>query len=136
MTGGGVGDQPERERNKHVVRRLVDEVLNGGNLAALDELYSPEMAPSARRWIEPFLASFSDVHMRVEDLIAEDDRVAARFRCSGTHTGTWLGHPATGRRFTDIDEVYLFHLANGRITRAWGLEDTPRRLRQLGLTAH
>lgn len=71
--------------------------------------------------------------MRVRDLIAEDDRVAGRFFCSGTHTGPWLGHPPTGRRFSAIDEVYFFRLTDGRITHAWGLEDTHRRLQQLGL---
>ncbi|MGR6964821.1 ester cyclase [Geodermatophilus sp. URMC 61] len=55
-------------------------------------------------------------------------------RCSGTHTGAWLGHPPTGRRFDAIDEVYLFHLHGGRIVEMWGLEGTTERLRQLGLT--
>jgi predicted ester cyclase len=121
------------ERNKHVVRRLVDDVLNGGRLQALDELYAPRLVPAARRWIEPFLASFSDIRMRVVGLIAEDDEVAGRFLCSGTHTGHWLGHAPTGRRFTDVAEVYFFRLDGGRIVRAWGLEDTASRLRQLGL---
>jgi hypothetical protein len=42
-------------------------------------------------------------------------------------------HPATGRRFTDVPEVYFFSVADGRITAAWGLEDTWSRLRQLDL---
>jgi predicted ester cyclase len=136
MTGvdqAGNGDQARTEQNKRVVRRLVEEVLNAGRVEVLEELYDPRLARAARRWIEPFLASFSDVHMRVEELIAEDDRVVGRFACSGTHTGPWLGHAPTGRRFTDIGEVYVFRLADGRITHAWGLEDTWRRLRQLGL---
>ncbi|MGH8775012.1 MAG: ester cyclase [Jiangellaceae bacterium] len=121
------------EANKQLIRRLVDEVLNAGRLDILDELYQPRLAPAARRWIEPFLASFSDVHMRVDELIAEGDGVVGRFTCSGTHTGPWLGHPPTGRRFTDIAEVYIFRIADGRITAAWGLEDTRTRLHQLGL---
>jgi predicted ester cyclase len=107
--------------------------MTSGRLELLEELYHPRLTASARRWIEPFLASFSDVRVRVRELIAEDDRVVGRFACSGTHTGTWLGHAPTGRRFTDIDEVYIFRLWEGRITNAWGLEDTWRRLRQLGL---
>jgi predicted ester cyclase len=118
---------------KQVVRRLVDEVMNQGDLAALNELYTPRLAAAARRWVEPFLASFSDVHMRIVEIVAEGETVAARFACSGTHTGPWLGRPATGRRFTDVAEVYFFHVVDGRITRAWGLEDTTERLRQLGL---
>jgi predicted ester cyclase len=108
-------------------------VLNDRRLDVIDELYHPRLAGAARRWIEPFLASFSDVHMRIDDLIAEDDTVVGRFSCSGTHSGDWLGHPPTGRRFTDVAEVYIFHIADGRIVRAWGLEDTLSRLRQLGL---
>ena len=46
------------EQNKAAVRRLVDEVLNGGRLDAIDELYAATLAPDAKRWIAPFRASF------------------------------------------------------------------------------
>ena len=118
---------------KDVVQRLVADVMNQRNLGALDDLYTPRLAPAARRWVEPFLESFSDVQMRIVQLVAEGETVVGRFSCSGTHTGTWLGHPPTGRRFTDVAEVYFFRVVDGRITRAWGLEDTIERLRQLGL---
>ena len=118
---------------KHVVQWLVADVMNQRNLGALDDLYAPRLAPAARRWVEPFLESFSDVQMRIVQLVAEGETVVGRFSCSGTHTGTWLGHPPTGRRFTDVAEVYFFRVVDGRITRAWGLEDTIERLRQLGL---
>lgn len=121
------------ELNKQVVRRLVDEVMNGGQLAAIDELYAAGLAAGARRWITPFQAAFPDVRMEIVELIAEGDRVVGRFRCSGTHLGTWRGHPPTGRRFDRIDEVYIFRIQQGRIARAWGIEDTYTRLNQLGL---
>ena len=108
--------------------------MNGGRLEVIVELYTPELAADARRWIVPFRASFPDVHMEVVDLVAEGARVAARFTCSGTHLGEWRGHPPSGRRFR-VDEVYFFEFADRRIARAWGLEDTHRRLRQLGLEA-
>jgi predicted ester cyclase len=44
-----------------------------------------------------------------------------------------MGHAPTGRRFSDVAEVYFFRVSDGRITSAWGLEDTAERLRQLGL---
>jgi hypothetical protein len=66
--------QPE-QANKAVVRRLVAEVLNDGRVEAIDELYTPELAPAARRWITPFRASFPDVHMEIVELIAEGDKV-------------------------------------------------------------
>jgi predicted ester cyclase len=118
---------------KSLVRRLVEEVMNGGRLDVIDELYAPQLAPAARRWIEPFRESFPDVHMEIVELIAEDERVVGRFRCSGTHLGPWRGRPPTGRRFLRVDEVYFFRVCDGRITEAWGLEDTSSRERQLGL---
>jgi predicted ester cyclase len=123
----------ESERNKEVVRRLIDEVLNAGRMEVIDELYSPTLARGARRWIAPFRASFPDVHMEVVDLIAEGDRVVGRFTCSATHLGEWLGHAPTGRRFEKVDEVYIFRVREGRIVHAWGIEDTLNRLEQLGL---
>ena len=121
------------EHNKATVRRLITEVLNGGRLEAIDELYAPELAPAARRWIAPFRARFPDVHMEVVELIAEGDQVVGRFTCSATHLGEWLGHPPTGRRFERVDEVSIFRMRDGRITQVWSLEDTLGRLRQLGL---
>jgi predicted ester cyclase len=123
------------EANKTVVRRLVAEVLNGGRLELIEELYAPRLAAAARRWIEPFRASFPDVHMEVIDLIAEGDKVVGRFTCSATHLGEWRGHAPTGRRFERVDEVAIFRLRDGKIVHAWSLEDTLSRLRQLGLTS-
>ena len=119
--------------HKALVRRLVDEVMNEGLLEVLEEIYTPAMAPRARAWIEPFLASFDDVEMRVVTLVAEDDLVVGRFTCSGTHVGEWNGYAPTQQRFTNVTEVYFFRVRDGRIASAWGLEDTWGRARQLGL---
>ena len=121
------------EKNKATVRRAVDEVLNGGDLDAVDRYYAPAMADEVKRWIAPFRAAFPDVAMDIVDLVAEGDEVVARFLCSGTHTGEWRGLPPTGRRFERIDEVYFFELRDGRIVSAWGVEDTLTRMQQLGL---
>lgn len=121
------------QANKELVRRLIDEVLNGGRLDAIDELFTPAMARAARKWIEPFRRSFPDLHMEIVELVAEDDAVVGRFRCSATQLGEWRGQRATGRRFEDVDEVYFYRLEDGRIARMWGLEDTLSRLRQLRL---
>jgi predicted ester cyclase len=120
---------------KEVVTRLIDEVLNGGRLEVIDEVYSPGMAAAARKWIEPFRVAFPDVEMQTVELVAEGERVVGRFRCSGTHLGPWRGTEPTGKRMDDIDEVYFFTVSEGRITEAWGLEDTAKRLRQLGLSS-
>jgi predicted ester cyclase len=123
------------ETNKAVVRRLITEVLNGGHLEVIDELYAPELAGAAQRWIAPFRASFPDVDMEIVELIAEGDKVVGRFTCSATHLGEWLGHGPTGRRFERVDEVTIFRLREARIVHAWSLEDTLSQLRQLGLTS-
>jgi len=126
---------PESATHPHkaAVHRLVDDVMNAGRLDVIDELYTAELAEQARRWIAPFRESFPDVHMEVVQLVAEGDAVAARFRCTATHLGAWRGHEPTGRRFR-VDEAYFFDFTGGRITRAWGIEDTHSRLRQLRLT--
>ena len=121
------------EANKAIVRRLVDEVFNGGHLEVIDELYAPELVAAARRWIAPFRASFPDVYMEIVELIAEGDQVVGRFTCSATHLGEWLGQAPTGRRFERVDEVAIFRLRDGKIADAWSLEDTLGRLQQLGL---
>lgn len=121
------------DANKDIVRRLVEEVLNGGRLEVILELYAPELADDATAWITPFLASFPDTHMEIVTLVAEGDMVVGRFTCSGTHTGDWLGHAPTGRRFEAVDEVGICHVRDGRIVETWGLEDNLGRLEQLGL---
>jgi SnoaL-like polyketide cyclase len=67
--------------------------------------------------------------MEIVELIAEGEKVVGRFRCSGTHLGTWRRHAPTGRRFERVDEVYIFRVAGGRISEAWGIEDTRTRER-------
>ena len=121
------------ENPKRTVRRVVDEIIGGGDLSLIDELFTERMAPRARRWFAPFRASFPDVRMETVQLVAEGDTVVGRFRCSGTHLGVWDGHEPTARRFEGVDEVYFFRLEGGRIAEMWGLEDIGSRRRQLGI---
>jgi predicted ester cyclase len=119
--------------NKEIVRRLVDEVVNQGRIELIDELFAPEMVATAREWFGPFRSSFPDVRMEIVELVAEEDRVVGRVLCSATHLGEWRGHAPTGRRFENVDEIYFFRVAEGRITAGWGIEDTLDRFGQLGL---
>jgi predicted ester cyclase len=98
----------------------------------MGRLYAPRLAAAAKAWIAPFRGSFPDVSMQVVDLAAEGDEVVGRFLCSGTQHGHWQGRPPTGRRFKRIAEVYFFELLDGRIIRAWGLEDNLSRMQQFG----
>jgi predicted ester cyclase len=106
------------EDNKRLVARAVAEVINGGDLDVVDELYAPEMAEAAREWVAPFRAAFPDVRMDTVALIGEGDTVVGHYRCSGTWTGEWMGRPPTGRAFRDVREVYWFTVRAGRIV-AW-----------------
>jgi predicted ester cyclase len=118
---------------KQIVRRFVDEAVNGGRDEAIDELFTADMAPRAREWFGAFRNSFPDMHMELLELVAEDDTVVARFACSATHTGAWRGHAPTGRRFERVDEVYFFTFSGDRIAAVWGIEDSLERFKQLGL---
>lgn len=123
----------DADARKEAVRRFAADVVSGGRLEVLDEVFTPEGARAARAWVRPFLRSFTDIDMRLVELVAEGPTVVGRFACSGTHTRPWRGHDVTDRRFTDIDEVYFFTFEGHRIARMWGLEDTWERMRQLDL---
>ncbi len=122
------------QENKLLVRRLVDEVVRERSLEGLDEIAAGGFAEIATRWVSPFQSAFPDFEMEIVDLIAEGEQVVGRFKCSGTHLGEWLGVPATGRRFEDVDEIYIFTVRDGKLMSALGVEDNLSRLRQLGIT--
>lgn len=126
-------DDPAHATHTVVITRLVEEVLVGGDLEVVAQLYTPARARVARGWIAPFRASFPDTRMEIVQLVCEADTVAARFRRSGTHLAAWRGHAPTGRRFENIDEVYFFTFRDRLIATAWGIEDTLERFHQLGL---
>jgi predicted ester cyclase len=82
-------------KNKALMRRIYEEMWNGGNPALAAELFvNPE---GVERFVNSFLSSFPDLQHRVEGMIAEGDQVAARFSAQGTHSGLWLGFAPTGR---------------------------------------
>jgi predicted ester cyclase len=120
------------EENKLLVRRLVEEVVNERSIDVLDEVADGDIARAARGWIGPFRRSFPDFRMDIVDLIAEGDKVVAHFKCSGTHEGEWQGVAPTGRRFENVDEVYIFRVVDGRLASAVAVEDNLSRMRQLG----
>ena len=124
---------PDAEANKRLVRRFVEKVVAERDPDAVDELTAGEFAQAAKRWVSPFQSAFPDFRMEVVDLIAEGETVVGHFRCSGTHRAEWLGVPATGRRFDDVNEIYIFRVRDGRLVSALGFEDNLTRLRQLGI---
>lgn len=120
---------------KGLIRRLVDEVINANNPGALDDIATPALARTLRRAFDQFRAAFPDWHQDIVELVAEGPTVVARFRCIGTHQGSWQGLHPTGRTM-NIDEVYFFRTTDNRISRVWGLEDTWTRYQQLQGNPH
>jgi predicted ester cyclase len=118
---------------RELVARLV-EIVNAGEVERLEEVASGEVAEAARRWIGPFRDSFPDFRMELVDVVAEPGKVAAYFKCSGTQEGEWQGRPPSGRRFSGIDEIYVFRVEDGKLAGAIAVvEDNLTRMRQLGL---
>ena len=77
------------------------------------------------------LRGFPDLHLNVEDLIGEDDKVVARIVVAGTHLGDYLGLEPTGKSIA-YDEIFIFRFADGRVVETWGVVDVLSQLRQLG----
>jgi SnoaL-like polyketide cyclase len=123
----------QTERNKELLRRLT-EIVNQGDLGAIDEVAIGQIAAEAARWIGPFRQSFPDFHMELVDVIAEDDKVVGHFKCSGTHRGEWRGRAPTGRRFEGINEIYILQVEDGKLATVLAVvEDNLTRLQQLGV---
>jgi steroid delta-isomerase-like uncharacterized protein len=129
--------------NKALVTRYYDEVLNQRNLAALDDLLAPDFAswlPDRTRlgraeYRDAVLAShqaFPDLVVEVLDQLAEGDKVATRWRASGTHRGPFAGIPATGR-LVRITAMHLHRVVDGKLTEHWEEIDLLRLMRQLGV---
>jgi predicted ester cyclase len=121
-------------QGKILLRRLIEEVINQGKLGVIDELFSPDLAAAVRQGHTAFRTSFSDWRMELIDVIAEGDKVAGRFTCSGTHTGPWLGAGSTGRHFEQVDEIAILRVRDNRFIDYWVLEDNAARMQQLGIT--
>ena len=122
------------EENKAMVRRVVDEVINEGDMGVLDELCAPGLAEEMKRMIASFRSAFPDWREEIVELVAEGDTIAGRFKCLGTHRGEFLGLPPTGERM-EVDEVYFLRVEDGKFVDLWGLEDDLNRMRQLGLVS-
>lgn len=132
------------EANKALIRRLFEEVWNQKNLALLDEMLVPDYvgdypcgptitrAEQLQQLIIATRAAFPDIHWRVDDLIAEGDRVVARWRTHGTHRGDWRGIPATQQPVT-MRGMSIFRIVDAKIREGWGSADTLGAMRQMSI---
>ena len=131
------------ETNTTVASRWYEEVFNAGNLALIDELFAPNFVdhdPSnplpgldgVRQLVSMYRGAFPDLHLTIEDEITEGDRVVTRFTGRGTHKGSLMGIPPTGKRVT-IAAIDILRFENGRIAEHWGNQDLLGMMRQLGV---
>jgi predicted ester cyclase len=78
------------------------------------------------------LRAFPDLHVTVEDVIAEGDKVVVRNTVAGTHQGEYMGRPPTGVSVM-YNEIFIVRFAGGRIAEIWGVADVFSQMRQLGV---
>ncbi len=131
------------QENESLARRYVDQFVNRGNFAVADEI----LAPGYKRYLSPaappltveqqkqriggLRLAFPDLHIMLEDVIVEGDRVAFRGVVRGTHQGAFLGLPPTGKQVA----VYAFdviRIEGGKMVEHWGGPDLFNILQQLG----
>jgi len=130
------------EENKDIVRRYQD-TYNKCDFEALAEILAvdaltPNIIPGMPSGLEGAIAvhkktvlGMPDYHTAIEDLIAEGDKVVARVRITGTHTGDFYGIPPTGRQI-NLTGIYIVRILNGKIVEHWGEENGMTVFRQLG----
>ena len=134
--------QPELPDHKSTYLKFVDEVLNGGNfsvaanyLAADVKTHNgfPDQEPGLSGFIaalKAFHGAFPDMRANVTHAVAEGDLVVGRFEVTGTHRGTFLGMPGSGRKVR-YEEIAIVRLADGKIVEHWSVADALAILQQL-----
>jgi steroid delta-isomerase-like uncharacterized protein len=131
------------EENKALLRRYIKEVWDKQNPAAVDEFLAPDYKRHRSPTIEPltrddqkqlltkFRAGFPDIQLTVEEIIAEDNRLAFRSTIRATHQNEFLGIAPTGKKVT-VGLVDVIHIENGKFVEQWGGPDLLDLVQQLG----
>lgn len=127
-----------------IVRRLIEEGFNRGEVAVCDEVtdpalvehqdYGPGHAPGAegvKAVIRSLRRAYPDFHLEIDHLTVDGDLVWLHMTGTGTQDGPFMGQPPTGRRMR-VDVFDLVRVADGRIAEHWGVPDRLSALFQLG----
>jgi len=128
------------EKNKTLARRFYDEILNGRKLDVADEILSSEYLDHSaaalglenfKTYLAMITSVFPDIKVTVEDLLADNDKVAVRLTVHGTQHGSFRGFPPAARQatWTGMD---IIHISDGRIKERWSERDFLNMLLQLG----
>ena len=131
------------EANKTTARRLVDDLFNNKNYDVIDELFAPDFVEheeipgidlgrdGVRQATQMFHAAFPDLHVVIQDVLADGDKVVMREQWTGTHQGDFIGLPATGKQ-VDFSVIDIVRLAEGKLVEHWAVTDMLALLTQLG----
>ena len=118
------------DENKALLRRLYDEVFVDWNLDVVDELIGPEfvgheMPPGTppgpvgfKQFYGWLRSAFPNLRYRVDDVIAEGDRVAVRWTWSCTHNGEFMGIAPTGKQ-ASVTGMAIYRVAGGKCVERW-----------------
>jgi steroid delta-isomerase-like uncharacterized protein len=133
------------EANELLLRRFYDETVNQRRLDMVDEIVAPDFLYHAaadpepfrgpegfRRFFERAFATFPDLRVTVEDVVAAPDKIAARVTLVGTHLGEFQGIPPSGNQVS-MNEIVLGHLEDGKFTEVWQQFDSVGGLQQMGV---
>jgi steroid delta-isomerase-like uncharacterized protein len=131
------------EANKFAMLRFV-EFINTASEALADELISTNAifhvpgSPEPMRGPAGYLAiigmmrsGFPDIQWTLDEMVAESEKVAARFTMRGTHQGTFFGVPPTGKKIA-VQAMNIYRLSNGKFVEEHGLPDMLGLLQQIG----
>ncbi len=133
------------EENKAIARRWSEELWSKGELAVADEIvaanyvrhdpgdpFSAEGPQGVKRLVGGLRALIPDLHITIEDMIAEGDKVVTRYTGTGTDTGGFMGRPPTGKQ-TKVTAIQIFRIINGKIVESWANRDDLGFMQQLGV---
>jgi len=119
------------EQVKQVVRDYYERVLNGRDLDAVAEFFADErMVEGVKAGCFRYFEAFPDLHVALDELIAEGDRVFLRSTMTGTHDGEYKGIPPTGRHIA-AESAEVFRVVDGRFVGYWCLANVAGLMRQL-----
>jgi steroid delta-isomerase-like uncharacterized protein len=118
-----------RPSSRDIVRR-VEKAFNDRDLNAIEEVVADHLLDRSeflggtdfRVRLGRILEAFPDAHVTVDDVIHAGSVLAARWTVTGTHRGTFLGFPATGRKVT-TSGISLAIVHKGKVVEYWGFPD-------------
>ncbi|MFC1715755.1 ester cyclase [Candidatus Poribacteria bacterium] len=138
------GDPGDPTANKAIVNRFIDEVWNQGKMDAMDEIVSTDTVghtptepgspivgiEASKQAINVYRTAFPDLHLAIEDMLAEGDKVLTRWTSTGTHQGELMGIPPTGKQ-TVSSGIVISRIADGKIVENWWAWDALGLMQQL-----